>query len=270
MGLLSIFQRKSGDKASAAAADANPDSVQEARTRARRRLIGASVLVVVGVIGFPLVFETQPRPIPVDIPIEIPRKDVAPPLVMPPASRPARTAAVPVEPAPTTAAASAPTEIIETQADAGREVVVPPSKPAASAVAAAKPAASTAATKPASPASKPAVATAKPEPKPVEAKPETKPADDGKRAQALLEGKPGDKKDGRFVVQVGSFTENAAAHEMRLKVEKLGLKTYAQVAETSQGHRIRVRVGPFASRDEAEKVQARIKAAGEQAVVLTL
>jgi DedD protein len=57
---------------------------------------------------------------------------------------------------------------------------------------------------------------------------------------------------------------------MRLKVEKLGLKTYAQVAETAQGHRIRVRVGPFASRDEAEKAQAKIKAAGEQAVVLTL
>jgi DedD protein len=280
MGLLSIFQRKSGDKASNSAADANPDSVQEARTRARRRLIGASVLVVIGVIGFPLVFETQPRPIPVDIPIEIPRKDAAPPLVMPPASRPARTAAAtPAEPTPAPVAASAPAEIVETQADAGREVMVAPNKPAASSATAAKPTASaaTAAAKPAAVASKPAVAAAKPEPKPAEAKPDAKPAkpaDDGKRAQALLEGKPSDKdaakKDGRFVVQVGSFTENTAAHEMRLKVEKLGLKTYAQVADTSQGHRIRVRVGPFASRDEAEKVQAKIKAAGEQAVVLTL
>ena len=43
------------------------------------------MLIVVGVIGFPLLFETQPRPIPVDIPIEIPRKDQVPPLVMPPA-----------------------------------------------------------------------------------------------------------------------------------------------------------------------------------------
>ena len=77
-------------------------------------------------------------------------------------------------------------------------------------------------------------------------------------------------KEGRFVVQVGAFAENAAAHDMRLKVEKLGLKTYAQVAETPQGHRIRVRVGPFATRDEAEKAQAKIKASGAQAVVLTL
>ena len=266
MGLLSFLQRKSGDKPRVPASDTNPDAVQEARTRARRRLIGASVLVVIGVIGFPLVFETQPRPIPVDIPIEIPRKDAAPPLVMPSTQKPAKpVAAAPIEPA----ASSGATEIVETQAEQGREVP-PAAKPASSATAAAKAA---------EPASKPVVAAAKleakpepkPEPKPVAA---PKPAEDAKRAQALLEGKAADKdaakKEGRFVVQVGAFTENAAAHEMRLKVEKLGLKTYAQVAETAQGHRIRVRVGPFASRDEAEKAQAKIKAAGEQAVVLTL
>jgi DedD protein len=43
------------------------------------------VLLVIGVIGFPLVFETRPRPVSVDIPIEIPRQDSAPALVMPPA-----------------------------------------------------------------------------------------------------------------------------------------------------------------------------------------
>ena len=272
MGLLSILKRKSGDERPRPPADTNPDLVQQARTRARRRLIGASVLVVIGVIGFPLLFETQPRPIPVDIPIEIPRKDAAPALVMP-APKPAKpVVAAPVE-AP---AGSAPDIVTETQADAGREVPPPAAKPSASAQrSVATP------PKPAEPAPKPAVA-AKPEPKP-----ETKPAasaTDAKRAQALLEGnaaaKPAEKaadksadiakKEGRFVVQVGAFTENAAAHEMRLKVEKLGLKTYAQVAETTQGHRIRVRVGPFSTRDEAEKAQAKIKASGAQAVVLTL
>ena len=51
------------------------DAVQQARTRARQRLIGAIVLLGIGIIGFPLVFETQPRPIPVDVPIEIPRRE---------------------------------------------------------------------------------------------------------------------------------------------------------------------------------------------------
>jgi DedD protein len=35
------------------------------RRRARHRLIGAAVLVLIGVVGFPLLFDTQPRPIPV-------------------------------------------------------------------------------------------------------------------------------------------------------------------------------------------------------------
>ena len=39
-------------------------AIQQARVRARQRLIGAAVLVVIGIVGFPLVFETQPRPIP--------------------------------------------------------------------------------------------------------------------------------------------------------------------------------------------------------------
>src|SRR6266850_6645527 len=100
MGLLSIFKRKT--EASPPAASSNrsnidpADEVMRARIRARQRLIGAAVLVVIGIVGFPLVFETQPRPIPVDIPIEIPRKEGATPLVMPPArGTAARTQAPP-------------------------------------------------------------------------------------------------------------------------------------------------------------------------------
>jgi DedD protein len=76
--------------------------------------------------------------------------------------------------------------------------------------------------------------------------------------------------EARFVVQVGAFAEAAAARETRLKVEKLGLKTYTQVAQTAGGSRIRVRVGPFGTRDEADKVVAKARAAGITAVVLTL
>ena len=53
------------------------------RRRARHRLIGAAVLLILGVVGFPLLFDTQPRPIPVDIPIAIPDRDRAPALVLP-------------------------------------------------------------------------------------------------------------------------------------------------------------------------------------------
>jgi DedD protein len=254
MGLLSIFQR-SGAAASGAAEAGDP--VQVARLRARQRLIGAVVLVVAGVIGFPLVFETQPRPIPLDIPIEIPRRDGAPPLAMP-AARPAAAAksASGVVPAPREEV------ITESRADAGKTVV----PPAASSPTPA-------------PAPAPAADVAK---KPVaEARPAA-PAADAARAKALLEGKdakPVAKADepkeaakdaGRFVVQVGAFADAAAARETRSKVEKLGFKTYTQVVDTASGSRTRVRVGPFATRDEADKALAKAREAGINAVVLTL
>ena len=263
MGLLSIFKR--ADAAPNAAAASEPaDAVQRARTRARQRLIGAAVLVVIGIIGFPLVFETQPRPIPVDIPIEVPKKDGAPPLVMPPARAPSpNSAASPVAAAP---AAAPPAEVItEAREEAGREVTAPPAAAAR-------------------PETRPAPVTVpepppKPEPRP-EAKPEVKPpaaGSDGARARALLEGKPtaaatapAASDAGRFVVQVGAFADAAAARETRQKVEKLGLKTYTQVASTSAGNRIRVRVGPFGTRDEADKALTKAKGAGLSAVVLTL
>ena len=161
--------------------------------------------------------------------------------------------------------------------------------------AAGRPVATASAAKPAErSASVPAVqAAAKPpEPKPAEPKPaDTKPvepkptkpvetkvatavqASESARAKALLEGKDAaaaKSETGRFVVQVGAFADAAAAREMRQKAEKLGLKTYTQVASTSSGNRIRVRIGPFASRDEADKALAKAKGAGLSAVVLTL
>ena len=53
-------------------------------------------------------------------------------------------------------------------------------------------------------------------------------------------------------------------------MEKVGLKTYSQVAKTADGDRIRVRVGPFSSKDEADKAAAKIKALDLPASILTL
>ncbi len=263
-----MFKQKS-DTVSTATAPADP--VQQARTRARQRLIGAIVLLAIGIIGFPLVFETQPRPIPVDIPIEIPKKDALPPLVAPPppsstvapvVAAPLRTtpAVAPVEPKP------ADEMITESPSDAGHEVTTPRAVPRAASQAATGSA-------PASrEAAKRAAASAPPSPTP------SKPADeaarsgaDGDRARALLEGRTASSAEtARFVVQVGAFADAEAARETRLKVERLGLKTYTQVAQTPSGSRIRVRVGPFASRGEADAALAKAKAAGMAAVVLTL
>ena len=72
------------------------------------------------------------------------------------------------------------------------------------------------------------------------------------------------------MVQVGAFADADKAQEVRLKLEKAGLKTYTQVAETKDGKRIRVRVGPFASKSEADKAASKIKTLDLPAAILTL
>ena len=255
------FRRGGANTAPNAGPAAQPESVEVMRKRAKHRLIGSAVLVLIGVVGFPLLFDTQPRPIPVDIPIEIPGKATVKPLTVPAAP----TATAPA-PAPTPAA---PTEKVAAAASLAPKEEILPSKPAAAASA---PAVAKPETKP---EPKPAP---KPEPKPA-AKPEPKPAAnaDAARASALLNGstppaaKPAAAEaDGRFVVQVGAFSDVTKAREARLKVEKAGLKTYTQVAETKDGKRIRVRVGPFASKAEAEKAASKIKTLELPAAILTL
>jgi DedD protein len=245
MGLLSYFKRAAATPA-AKPVSGSQDAVQQLRTRARRRLIGAALLVGAGVIGFPLVFETQPRPIPVDLPIDIPRKEHAPAVVIPPALP-----------------ASLPALVAEQAAPAPVELPAPPPE------------------KPAEPKviDKPAVRAVD---KPVEKAPEKapeKPApknQEAARVQALLEGKPSEKKasaakeEGRFIVQVGAYADSKAAQEARMKVERMGLKTYTQAVDTADGKRIRVRVGPFSSREEADKVAAKVRGGGLSTAVLTL
>src|ERR1700754_4350003 len=149
---MALFKnRKKVDEPVAAASPA--ESIDAVRRRARHRLIGAVVLVLASVVGFPLLFDTQPRPVSVDIPIEIPDRNKAKPLPLP--STPAPTA-----PAASsngsggsssgTQVATAPSTGIITESADGTEI--PSSRPAPSA-----PAAET-----------------RPEPKP-ETKPETKP-----------------------------------------------------------------------------------------------
>ena len=235
------------------------ESVDAMRRRARHRLIGASVLVVVGVVGFPLLFDTQPRPVSVDIAVDIPDRASAKPLVD--TSTP--------KPLSASAGLDAKEEVVDTKAEAKPEAKAEAKaeiKPEA-AVAGAAGAAAVAAVVP--------KADAKPELVKAEVKAEVK-TDAKAEAKADLKvdakaAKPTDSKDaGRFVVQAGTFSDEAKLRETRSKLEKAGISTYTQVIEGKDGRRVRVRVGPFTSRDEADKVARKIKQLSLQPQVLTL
>lgn len=256
MGLLSIFKRNAASGEAPVPRPGSEDSIEQARARARHRLIGSVVLVVAAVIGFPLLFETEPRPLPTDLPIEIPARDTAPP----------RPAARPAPPETQTARAPERTVIEEPAAPAGRDAPEPVTAAPVPASAAPPPVPA-----PAPPA---AVARPTPSPSPAPAPPARAAETEAARARALLEGRPAaaaqPEAAGRFVVQVGAFSETASARDARAKAEKLGLKTYTQVVETSAGQRIRVRVGPFTSREQAQQAADKLKAAGLPGAILTL
>ena len=278
-------------------------SVEVLRKRAKHRLMGASVLVLLGVIGFPMLFETQPRPVAVDIPIEIPGKNTVKPLVLP---MPAPAPAVATAPAATPASAA---QTVTAAASLSPTEEIYPLKPASPLV---EPA-SAAIKKEVKPEPRPeAKVEAKsevkprpePEPKPVEkaeirpaVKPEPAPSkqaplsDDGARALALLNARPAAQPPkaaapakpataeetkaaaaetkGRMVVQVGAFADASKAEETRRKLEKAGLNTYTQVIDTKEGKRVRVRVGPFASKAEAERAVNKIRALDLPVAVLS-
>lgn len=240
MPLPSFLQRKAPPPAPPKAQQGSEESPQAARVRARRRLIGSAVLLAISVVVFPLLFESKPRPMPMDTPLIVKPVEVLPATGTPvgaakpgavqkieklPSAGPVNAPAAPV--APAVATASAP-------AVAAPAAPAPTAAPPTATSATSSTAAST------SPSPGPAVSASDP------------------------------KATARFVVQVGAFADANAAREVRQAVEKLGMKTYTQVIEVEGGKRIRVRVGPFASREEAAKVLARLKGASLPGAVLAL
>jgi DedD protein len=113
---------------------------------------------------------------------------------------------------------------------------------------------------------------AKPAPRPVaKAEPDdVKPAGgDTARALAILEGKaadkpakPADAGSGKFVIQVAALATQDKVDELQQKLTQAGIHSYTQRTPTAAGERIRVRVGPFGSREEAEKVRAKLSRIG--------
>jgi len=258
-----------GQNASTDAVTPGPsENIEVVRRRARHRLMGAVVLVLVAVVGFPLLFDTQPRPVAVDTPIVIPDRQNTPPLAsavpVPAAQAPAKPLLPTAESVPTQASLDAREQVVSAPAPVAAPVTAPVTAPVA---ATAKPEAAKEA--PAADKSPDKPAAAKPEPKPEpkpaatakteKTEPVVRPKDDGDKAQALLEGKAAKPTAERVVIQVGAFADAAKVREIRSKLEQAGVKTYTQTVEKDGKSTTRIRVGPFESKEEAEKVGTRIR-----------
>ena len=74
--------------------------------------------------------------------------------------------------------------------------------------------------------------------------------------------------NGAFVVQVGAFSDPANAQRIRDAVSSAGQATVDTRRMASGTELFRVRVGPFASRDEAEAARQNVSALGYSEAVV--
>jgi DedD protein len=223
--------------------DADPrlDPAAGLRARARHRLIGAAALLLAVAIIVPMVLDPSPKPVPENIPIDIPseRTPFTPRLSLPPV--PAADAGTPPpDQAPVAAPAKEESRAgVPAEAKAGSPVEPKPT---------AEP-----------------KAAAKSEPRAVEARPakEDEPRSaSGLPATAAPASAAPASKGGKFAVQAAAPASETAARELVERLKKGGFTAYTEKVETKDGVRHRVRTGPYATREDAEKARARLKSQG--------
>ena len=72
----------------------------------------------------------------------------------------------------------------------------------------------------------------------------------------------------RFVLQAAALGTDSAAEELSDRLRKAGFSPFTERLETKDGVRFRVRLGPYANRDEAQRAQSRLRALGVNATLV--
>lgn len=70
-----------------------------------------------------------------------------------------------------------------------------------------------------------------------------------------------------YYINVGLFADEANARKAQARLLNEGLPAFRQALDNAKGRRIRVRVGPYASRAQADAAAETIRAMALEAVV---
>ena len=240
------------------------DAQLQLKKRARRRLIGAVAFAGLAAVVLPMVMDEEPRQQVQDVQIRIPGQDLPPPRMArsselpPPARAPEVAPAVPVErplvqeKKPEKPAEKSPEKAVEKK----------PEKPAEKAE---------------KPVDKPAdKKTEKPAEKASEKlgeKAKRTQESDAQRAAAILGGKSPDEPakhangNGQYVVLIGAFANQANVKQLQGKLGEMSIPVFTEPLDTPDGRKTRVRAGPFAGREAAERALEKMKRIGVGGVV---
>ena len=236
----------------------SPDAQTQLKKRARRRLVGAIALAGLAAVVLPMVMDEEPKQQVQDVQIRIPGQDQAPFKPGAPAFKSTQTempAAVPESVA----------------APAKREAVSankPPASPPKPAEMALPPVRETIAVRPTDKTPE-KIAEKKTEKTPE--KPVKQPTEEARRAAAILAGKASEtaatSTSATYVILLGAFSNAANVKQLESKIGELGIKTFTESLDSSEGKKTRLRAGPFSSRDSADKALDRMKRIGVSGAV---
>ena len=200
------------------------------RRRARRRLVGAIVLVVTVIAIVPMILpESKPQQETQQIEIRIPAQDAsgyATKITPAPTPSVTTTESVPAPPSGT------PSPIDTKKLEVKPADIASPVK----SVAAEKPKDTSATPKPVHQATEPAHSS-------------------GVVKQT-------------YFVQYGAFSEQKNAKQRQTDLKAKGINSFTEVVKTTAGDKIRVRSGPYAAREEAEKIRVKVQPLDSKLVVM--
>jgi DedD protein len=211
------------------------DEELQLKKRARRRLVGAIVLVTAIAVVLPMILDSEPQPSSQNVEIQIPSPNAG-------EFKP-KSAAAPSDADKSAKAAPGSDKRGDSASAEPVAAITEPTTPRSEKIASAKPAASEK-----SGSSPDAAAPAKPE-----------------KSSASKDAAPksaSSTADGAYVVQVAALSDAAKAKALEKRMSGAGLKTYTEVVTTASGRVTRVRAGPYSSRDAAEKARVQLKKAG--------
>ena len=210
--------------------------------RARHRLIGAAVLVLIAVVGLPRILDSKPKPAPNDIAVNIVTSLPIPGAETKVEEKPkVETPAESPKEAPKAAAAPAPEAKSEAKQEPKAETK-PETKPA--------PAAANKSATLGLAAGEEVVAASTP-------KADPKPKADDAAKPAASNG------SGKYIIQIGAFASEANVKALSARLKNQNIPSYVLNRAGADGGKIfLVRAGPFTDKDVAEAAEKKIKAMG--------
>lgn len=71
----------------------------------------------------------------------------------------------------------------------------------------------------------------------------------------------------QYIILIGAFSNPANVKQLQTKIGELGIKVYTEPLDSPGGKKTRVRAGPFASRESADKALDKMKRIGVNGVI---